>query len=65
MDQRTLLVWRGILNLNPQQQQELVDEWNSYNRSTAVQQREKKVAAESFRVVLGPVSDGTCTCCGR
>jgi len=62
MDQQTMLVLHGMIQLTSSQMDDLIRGWDEYSNSTIIRKRER--FSESTRVILGPVGDG-CPCCGR
>lgn len=64
MNRKTDQVFRGFLNLSPDEQNDLIDAINDHNKQGYIKQKEIK---ERFneRVDLGPISSARCACCGR
>ena len=65
MDKETQIVFRGFLNLNEDQQNQLIKQMNDWIKSPYSRKSEIRKSIIEERVVLGPVGGDKCPCCGR
>lgn len=65
MNERVAIVFKGFLELSSQEQNELIDAMNDYNKKSYTERCEIRETYKSGRVVIGPTSSVICPCCGR
>lgn len=69
MNEKTRIVFNGILDLSPQEQQDLIQAWDDYANRSVVQkqtvvQENRSAAQVAMETYLGPMGN-PCPCCGR